>query len=400
MKKAIILITFISIQLIGFDVSLLHTQKQAIQKEKLNEIEASHQNQKYNWVSPLNLSLSKNRTKSATDATHSTLDKAAMRLNQDIFRSGGIYYTLSFADKQKSYQLLSLEREDKQLYEQIYTAVLSLKRLNLQLKQSEYRLKNLEIDVFLKQEQYKTGSVDMTQLNRAIMDKNDQLKQIITSKESITKTKKTLKQLTPLDYENINTPIFTMMPQEEYMQQNYAIHQAALQSDMNFNQYKIIKSNYLPHISLNAEMGYQDYDHQIYATDYNGYYNSAGLLITIPLDFNTNTTIQEQKALYIQKKLQVEDEKITQKAAYEEAQELIQNYQEYIEISKQNLALYDALIIMTQEGYKEGYKSGYDLQTIQNTQKIDALEIKIIETNIQLELLKLHFAQQQRITHE
>ena len=199
-KKIIILITFISIQLIAFDLSLLHTQKQAIQKEKLNEIKASHQNQKYNWVSPLNFSLSKNRSKSASDAAYSTLDKASIRFNQDIFRSGGIYYTLSFADTQKSYQLLSLERENVQLYEQIFTTVLTLKHLILQLRQIQYRLKNSEIDVFLKQEQYKTGSVDMTEFNRAIMDKNEQLKQIIKSKESIAKTQKALAKVLCLVY--------------------------------------------------------------------------------------------------------------------------------------------------------------------------------------------------------
>ncbi|MCH9814413.1 MAG: TolC family protein [Epsilonproteobacteria bacterium] len=400
MQKSLFLTSLIAIQVIASDLSLLHPQKKQIQEEKRNEIEAAYQNQKYDWVSPLNLSLTKSKSKSIGDNTYSTVDKAAIGLNQDIFRFGGIYYTLSFADKQKSFELLTWEKENAQLYEQIYTTVLNLRRLHLQLEQAKYRLKNLEIDVFLKREQYKTGSVDMTQLNRAIMDKNDQLKVMINTKESIASTQKTLRALTPLKFSEINIPIFTMIDKKQYLQHNYAINQAALQSDLNLDQYKITKSSYLPHLSINAEVGYQNYDHKTNDTaDYDGDYHSTGLSVTMPLDFNTNTTLQEQKAAYLQTKLQIEDEKIAQNAVYEESQALIKNYQEYIEVTRKNLTLYGELITMTKQGFKAGYKSGYDLKTIENTQKIDALEVEINETNIQLELLKLHFAQQQRIPH-
>ena len=152
-------------------------------------------------------------------------------------------------------------------------------------------------------------------------------------------------------------------------------------------------------MSLNAELAYQEYSQKNYPNNYDGKYYSTGITISMPLDFNTNTKIQEQKAAYLQAKFQIEDEKIAQKATYEESQSLIKNYQEYIEVTKNNLVLYEELIFMTKQGFKAGYKSGYDLETIENTQKIDVLEIKINETNIQLELLKLHFAQQQRITN-
>jgi outer membrane protein len=396
MTKIILLVSVLIMEIIASDFSMLHPQKQEIRKEKLNEIEALHKKQKYNWISPLNLSLSKNKSKSLSAGTYE-VDQAAIGLNQDIFRSGGIYYTMAFADKQRNYQLLTWEKDNQELYQQIYTTVVTLKRLNFQLEQSEYRLKNTEIDLFLKQEQYKVGSVDMIQLNNAIMDKNDQLKQIITIKESIVSTQKKLKELTPFSLKEIKTPIFKMIDENEYIQQNYAINQADLQSDLNFNQYKITKSNYLPKLSINAEVGYQEYNQKTYNTDYDGNFYSTGVSISMPLDFNSNTTIQEQKAAYLQAKLQIEDEKIMQKAAYEESLNLIKNYQEYIDITKKNLTLYDQLIFITKQGFQAGYKSGYDLQTIENTQKIDVLEIKINESNIQLELIKLHFAQQQRI---
>jgi outer membrane protein len=398
MTKIILLVSVLTIEVIASDFSLLYTEKQEIRKEKLNEIEALYKKQKYNWVSPLNLSLSKNKSKSLNAGTYA-VDQASIGLNQDVFRSGGIYYAMAFADKQRDYQLLTWEKENNELYQQIYTTVVTLKRLNFQLKQSEYRLKNTEIDVFLKQEQYKVGSVDMAQLNNAIMNKNDQLKQIITIKESVVSTQKKLKELTPLRLEEIDTPIFTIIDKEQYIQENYAINQADLQSDLNFNQYKITKSNYLPHLSVNAEVGYQEYNQKTYKTDYDGNFYSTGVSISMPLDFNSNTTIQEQKAAYLQAKLQIEDEKIAQKAAYEESFDLIKNYQEYIDITKKNLTLYDQLIFITKQGFQAGYKSGYDLQTIENTQKIDVLEIKINESNIELELIKLHFAQQQRINN-
>ncbi|MBT8343181.1 MAG: TolC family protein [Sulfurovum sp.] len=399
MKKNIFLIIVITAQLFASDLLLLHKQKQEIQVQKLKEIKASHKSQRYNWILPLNLSLSKSKSKSAIDNTYNTVDNISVNLNQDIFRSGGIYYTLSYADRQKNYALLSWEKENADLYQQVYSTTLNLKQLRLQLKQSSYRLKNFDIEIFLKKEQYKIGTVDMTLLNSAIMDKNEELRRMITIKESIASTEKILKKLTPLSYEKIDVPTFTMVSKKDYMDVNYVINQAAIQSDLSNDQYKITKSSYLPYLSINAELGYQDYEYKTYATNYDGDYHSVGLTLKMPLDFNTNSILEEQRAAYLQAKLTIEDEKIAQDAEYEESQSLIKNYQEYIEVTRKNLALYDELITMTKQGFKAGYKSGYDLQTIENTRIIDALEIEINETNIQLELLKLHFAQQQRIDH-
>ena len=60
-------------------------------------------------------------------------------------------------------------------------------------------------------------------------------------------------------------------------------------------------------------------------------------------------------------------------------------------LAQNNLALYDDLIQATTAGVKTGYRSGYDLETLQNTKKIDEYEITINELNIQLELVKLHY---------
>jgi len=54
--------------------------------------------------------------------------------------------------------------------------------------------------------------------------------------------------------------------------------------------------------------------------------------------------------------------------------------------------LYDDLIQATQAGVNAGTKTGYDLQTLKNSKKIEELEIKINEINIQIELAKLHFS--------
>ena len=393
--KNLIFASIISIQLFAQDISLLHTQKQEIQKQKLEEIEASHKSQKNKWISPLNLSLSANKSKAALGAINYTSERAAIGLNQDIFRFGGIRYSISAADLQKNYNLLGWDKQNAALYEKLYTILLTLKKLQFQLDQGNYRLKNREIEVFIKKEQYKTGATDMTVLNDALMNTNEELKRVKALKELISNQQKELKKLTSLSFNDIKVPFFSRISRGTYIAENYDINQAGLKSQVAHEQLKITKSDYLPHISLNGDLGYQNYDYEISSNSYEGSYYNVGLSVTMPLDFNRKSNIEEKKAAYLRQRSEIADKKIEADAKYEQIQSSVNNYEEYITITQNNLKLYKELIDMTKKGFESGYRTGYDLQTIQNTYKIDVLEVQINKVNIQLELVKLHFAMQQ-----
>jgi outer membrane protein TolC len=385
-QKTLLFISIFSIShLYGLDLTLLTHQKQEIFKKKKEIIEASAKQLKYNWISPLHLSSSLNQSNSNSGLGYN----ASIQLNQDIYRSGGIGHALSYADAQLAYNLLSLEMENAQLYQELFVGLLTLQRLKVELEQAEYQLKNSEIAIFLKTQQYKTGAVDITELNNALMSKNSTLKTLLTTKKTILSQQIALRQLTDTPLEQIKIMPFKSLAYETYIQSNFNFLQAMFNSQLTDTEYEIQKTNYLPKVSVSGQYGYQDR-----TTNYtqDNTFHSVGLTLSMPLDYNEKASLEENYASFLKSKLDIGDIKADEEAFYKQGQTAIANYQEYIEVTQKNMALYKELIDVSDQGFKAGYRTGYDLQTLKNTKIIDELEIKINKINIQIEEAKLHFA--------
>ncbi|MCH9739284.1 MAG: TolC family protein [Epsilonproteobacteria bacterium] len=387
-KHYLLLSIFAFTHLSALDTTLLTADKQKIFEQKKRVIEANAKQLKYNWVSPLNLSSSVSSSESVSDMGYN----ASIQLNQDIYRSGGIGESMSYADSKLAFDLLSLELENATLYQALLVGLLELKKLNLTLDQAEYQFKNSEIEVFLKSQQYKTGNVDITEMNEALMNKNSILKTILTTKESIIDKEIALKKLTSIPLNEIKVSYFRLLSQEEFIQNNFTVLQAKLESKLAGTEYAIKKTDYLPTLSLNGQVGYQDTLESNSQTVQDNEYHSLGLTLSMPLDFNSKSALEEQEANYLQSRIEVSDVEAEERALYEQSMNKIKNYQEHNRVTATNMNLYAELIDVTNKGFKAGYKTGYDLQTLQNTKVIDELEIEINEINIEITQAKLHFA--------
>ena len=386
-KYYLLLCMLLISQLSALDTTLLTEDKQKIFKQKKRTIEASAQSLKYNWVSPLNLSTSLNSSEGINQATYG----ASLQLNQDIYRSGGIEESMSYADSKLAYDMLSLEQENATLYEELLGGLLELKKLKVTLEQAQYKFENSKIEVFLKTQQYKTGSVDITQMNEALMNKNTFLKSILTTKESIIDKEITLKKLTDVPLENIKVSYFRELAQETFVENNFNILQAKLESKLVGTEYEIKKTDYLPTLSVNGQVGYQDNINSSVQTLQDNAYHSVGVTFSMPLDFNQKSALEEQEASYLQSRIEINDVESDEISLYKQRMNKINNYKEHNRVTQENIALYYELIEVANQGFKAGYKTGYDLQTLQNTKLIDELEIAINKINIQLTQAQLHF---------
>lgn len=377
-----------AMELNALDVALLTADKQEIFKQKQRAIEANAKQLKYNWISPLSLSSSVSSSEGVDDTSYN----ASIRLNQDVYRSGGIGQSMSYADSKLAYDLLSLELENAILYEELLVGLLELKQLRVILEQAEYKLKNSEIEIFLKTQQYKTGNVDITEMNEALMNKNSVLKSILTTKESIINKEIGLKKLTDLPLEAISVLAFRHLTEEDFIQNSFNVLQSKLESTLAGTEYEIKKTDYLPTVSVSGQMGYQDTFKSNSQSMIDKEYHSLGLTLSMPLDFNSKSAMEEKEASYLQSRIVVGDVEAEEKAFYQQSMNRIKNYQEHNRVTKQNMELYGQLIDVADQGFKAGYKTGYDLQTLQNTKIIDELEIRINELNIEMIKANVHFA--------
>jgi outer membrane protein TolC len=371
--------------------SLLGSEKQDVQKYKQSLLETTYEKQKYSWINPLSVALEYNRNESAQYNALGESKSAYINFNQDVFRSGGIYYSMDYATSQKNYSQISLDEENAALAQQIYQTLLNMMRYEKQIKQSELKIDNYEIEIFLKRQQYEAGDVDVTLLNNALMNRNQELKNLMSLKTLLKNSRIDLAKMSDLKQDEIPLPRFTLVSEAAFLEYNYNVQKQAKQSFLLNDQYKITHSSYLPKVSINAQYGITEYDNNDLNTNYEGNYYTAGLKVSMPLDFNTAATVEEAKISYLKSQSEMLEQKREQNAYYKQILSNIESFQEYIDLTKKNLVLYKELLDVTSKAVETGYKAGYDLKTLQNTNAIDEYEISINETNIQLELVKLHF---------
>lgn len=374
------------------DASLLSTEKQTLLRQQQEINQAEHEKLRTNWISPINLNASYSYDKSAMGDYHSEMETLSASISQDIFRSGGITYQIRYADAKKQSAEIAYQQSVAQLNQQLFLALLNYQKNSVLIEQSQKRLNNKEIEIFIKRQLFESGKVDVTELNNALMGKSSELKTLTSLRYSRSEQRYEITKISDINPDIYSLPYFELADKEQFVTQQFDLRYAQAQSDTLKNLYHMTATHYLPTVALNADMGYRNYDPKELSGAYNGDYYSAGLQLTMPLIYNASATIQEAQATYLQEAAKIADQKRALQAEYAQAIEKIQSYRNYIEITSKNLILYDELIRILQAGVTAGTKTGYDLQTLQNTKAIEELEIKINEIDIQIELAKLHFA--------
>ncbi|MDH4944336.1 TolC family protein [Sulfurimonas sp. C5] len=371
---------------------VLTVDKKKILDEKKKSIKAGAKAQRYEWLSPVNLSASHTQQYSDKTNTRSGLSQLSASFSQNIFRSGGIYYTIKYADDKYSYDALSLEQQNKNYQKEIILSTLRIKKYELQLKQSEYLIENKKITLFLKQTQYEVGDIDITLLNDALMEKNTEQTNYVLLQETLASEQLELQKYTDVSAESISLPTFSLIDEITYNKYNYNIAMAKQQNNVTYDSYKKGMADYLPSVKFNAQATYTSYDSGAVVLNQNGTLYSAGLVLNIPLDYNAFASVEEKYASHLEQLAQTNDTQREEILEYKKTLLAINRYKEVNKILQENLELYTKLRKITKKAFETGYKTGYDVQILDNSISSAKLEIEINKINIQLELAKLHFA--------
>lgn len=376
----------------GADTQLLSPETQESLRQLRYQNDSEHKVLRYNWLSPLKLNGSYTQSKTAAANGETALTQGYASIAQDVFRSGGIDYQIAYADADYEGKNLSRYSTIGTLNSQLFVALLNYRKYLRSLEQSDLKLKNEEIIIYIKRQLYEAGKADITELNNALMDKSTEQKNHASLRYSIAEQRYTIAKLSDIDPDTFELPAFALIEQATYLNQNTDLQYARTQNRVYGYQYDVTRSSFLPSVALNANAGYADARVNGGIGDYTGNFYSAAAVLTIPFTYTASDSVAQAKAAHLKQLADTALKERETKAAYAQALELIRSYRETVDISRQNLSLYDELIKVTKAGVDAGTKTGYDLQTIQNTKAIEELTIAINEINIQIELAKLHFA--------
>ncbi|WP_108061601.1 TolC family protein [Poseidonibacter lekithochrous] len=364
---------------------------QSIKDNKLQEIEENKNKStlessllKDSWINPINISADSTKNKSGN--SKSTSNKIYLDINQDIFRSGGILYTIQKAKLQKDLALQNYDLNLNSLNIDIYKLVLQLNKIDYQIEKQDYLIKNKSLEIDKKQAQYINGVISIEDLDSAIIEKNDLENQIEDLKTSKDDYEKQLKNLSTTSYKKILVNKLEVINLKSFLDNNKTLIIENLNSEISQKDLSITNTNYLPKVSLFSQIGYEDNN----TNDINDDYYNYGVRVSIPLDFNMNKNKQISKINYKLSKIKGNIKKDDEINKYEATLKSLKRIDNKIKNSQKSIKNYENIYKLTQGLYEGLLKTKQDLLTIENRLKSSKLDINILKIDKQISIYELH----------
>lgn len=377
-KRYLIPLTLISI--LSADSKILTPTQQEILDTQKKIIEQDSKINQKDWLSNINISGSYSK-----DETNDSSKDLAISYDQDIFRFGAISNIIDASKIQKQYDLLNLNITFDEYFNNIYTNVLNIRLVDLQIQKQNLTIENKKISLEITKDEYNNGQTDVTTLNDMIMELNA-LQEALVEYESSKQTYiNNLKIYSNLDYNNIEIPPLKQKALEDYLNSSKEIQLQDFNQKLSGLEYKIKKAEYLPTLSVNT-----NYNKNLDSQDKEESYN-YGLNLSMPIDFSSLNQKEKYKLNYLLAKKQKEQTTIEKNSDYETIIENIKKYNKLDKIAKNDIVLYDELLQNVNAEYQAGYKAKEDVEILSNTKKIRELDSQLYEIYTQIELISLNF---------
>lgn len=350
--------------------------------------EAENSKLRDSWIAPLNLNYS-HSTSNPYD-NDQTSQNAAIKMDQPIFRSGGIYYGIKYANALRKYSDYSVDVAKRKMIKDAVSLLIQIKQSDYRIKRQKLQIQNSEINLAQKKEQYLNGQLDSGFLDNAVIERNfviQNLYDIETSKEKLISSFSTLSDL---NYENVTIPHLELLNKEEFLKHNIVLKMADSQIEKDDYNKNVTIAKYLPAVSLTAGYNWSKSDSPFNFGDTEKEYYDYGFRANMPLDINTFRDIESARIDYLKSGLVKEDTKIQLNALFEQVIQNIDNLTKKKLLSVENGEIYTRLLQDTEDLYRAGYKTEYDVDLLKNSVRISEFDVKIYEMDKQLELLTLY----------
>lgn len=341
------------------------------------------------WIAPLQLNYS--YSKNDQYDTEQTGQSAAIKMDQPIFQSGGIYYGIKFANASKEYSDYSIDVAKRKMIKETISILMQIKQASLREEAQKLQIKNSEINLAQKKEQYLSGQLDSGFLDNAVIQRNiviQSLYDIQTSKERLITQFQTLSDL---DYKVTSIPHLEYISSDEFIKHNIILKQNSADIEKNDYYYNVTIAKYLPQVSLTAGYTHVNNKGQVFsAFDGERNYYDYGVRASMPLDINMFRDIESVKVDYLKSKVVQEDKRRELRALFDQVLHNIDNFDKKISLSNENIDIYTRLLSDTKELFAAGYKTQQDVDTLENSLNIQNFDSKVYEIDKQLSLLNLY----------
>lgn len=392
MRKIIVCSIFCSF-IFADNLEILQNDKKEFRNLEKEVIQKKYEGAKNDWIGTVDLNSGLTRSHSFSKESDLFNKNISIGFSQSIYESGGIEFGIKYAKDVLNSELIAWENENITILQTIYETLLFIKKLKFQIEQSDYSLKNKDIELILKRIQYEAGRVDIIELNNAIMSKNNQQKENISLKNSLKDKEYELSKYTNFKSNEIEIIDFKIIDKQKFLRDNLNIRYENSKVELLNTSYNQLKSSYKPKVILSTSTGYSNNENlTTNATGDDERNGSIALNASMPIfDITKNAKLEKSKLEVLKQKVNINDMKNELVYEYEQILTQINTYDEYEKTVENNLKLYDDLIMVNQSSNAAGMTSDYDLEVLQNTKKINEYDLQINDIDKKLQYSKLYF---------
>jgi outer membrane protein TolC len=339
---------------------------------------------KIDWINPITYTYTHSDNEMSGLTRQSTI-----AISQPIFKSGGIYSAIKYANNIKASSLLSLDLQKKALVTKTLNIAYNIKKLELQIKKQKLSLENAQIDYKTKKESVFNGLLDISFLNNAIITKNNIQSALLDLKYQKESLLLSFNNLSSKDINTITLPVLKQVTLDTYNKNNLDIKQSQLEIKTKKNLNWMTTARYLPTVNINySKTKYHETSSAgLNDGDTNDQY---GFNVVIPINFKGYYDTQASKIIYLQAKKDLEILKIEEKNFFYQKELKLKTVDEKIALTKENITSYNELVSQTIELKNVGLKTSDDVQVLKNSKKSEELNLDIYAIDKQIELLEIY----------
>jgi outer membrane protein TolC len=367
-------------------------KRQELNYDKLQTVQSAKDTEK-SWINPIMFSYSYTKDNMLGDV-ETTNQVFSISVNQPVFKSGAIYYSIKYAKHSKKFNLLNVEIQKRELIKQAYDLAYDYNINKLNEKIILLNIENAKIDIRKKREEFLSGTGDSTLLNNAVLQLNSLKLNLEDLKMSLDNIKNSFKNISSVNIDEVKLPKFALIPEKKYVNQNLDLIQQKAYKKVKKDLYKMQLGNQLLSINLNGSLNYQktDYSQNTPAfNDTDNNYYRVGVSVNLPLSFNAVNKIEMTKLDYLKSRLLITDKMLQLKNAYRNIVTQIKSIDRKISIYGENIKIYDDLIASTEDSLKAGNATELDLKIMQNSRKTMFVNIEMLKLQKQKLLLNLYY---------
>ncbi|MEA1879439.1 MAG: TolC family protein [Campylobacterota bacterium] len=391
LKKLLILCSTFVISLAGADElgDILSDNKNILFDYEFRNNTAQSDMLERSWLNPIMLQYSKSFSKQFTDKTVST-GSFSIGIDQPIFRSGGIYYAIKYAQALRAENDAMINLKKREMIVSAVKTLFEIKKVKLQQKKQRLLIKNDKIDIAQKEESYEAGLIDSSFLDQAILKHSLDKTQALESQMLLSSLKHTFSLLSDKNPDKIKIPTLELISAQRYKGSNLELVRDKLAVEEKRYNAKITWAKYLPSVSLQGRYTDADINPLFDRPGLEEKYWTYGFTLSMPLNINMFSDIEASKVAHLKAQTEVLEREESIDAEYKLAQQRIKMIEEKIKLSKEDETLYKRLYKVTYNLEQAGEKTASDTKMMANSLEIRKLDQKIYKTERQIELLGLY----------